>query len=368
MGDAIRAATLLEEAHSSLDSLETVLDEVARALGFDLFCILHPEGSGPPKTHSEGPSGLLEPFDTGEFAVLDWQGAKIGHHRNGLMLLNSLGAGGRHVLNGTLLQPRVTSSSTTHFVAWHLPIGEKSWNLAFVRGRDRGPVGAEEAQAAASVIPVANRALRMLHRQKQIHVKGVFHGLAAARSAAVLIEADGGATLATPPAERLFGLDFGIKDGRLWSAHSASDESLQELSDLVRRRQPLETKSAFRIYRFSDNRAVLARPRPLPGPMPDVFSSARMILFLTTPGNSDMVEENDLQALFGLSKAEAQIAAFLAHGLEPQQIAERRKVSVGTIRVQMKHIFQKVQVHRQAELIKIIAELRAPMEMPVMAE
>jgi DNA-binding CsgD family transcriptional regulator len=63
------------------------------------------------------------------------------------------------------------------------------------------------------------------------------------------------------------------------------------------------------------------------------------------------VDARPLQALFGLTATEADIAAKLASGQDIKAIASSRGVSPGTVRVQLKSVFSKLDVASQAQLV-----------------
>jgi len=67
-----------------------------------------------------------------------------------------------------------------------------------------------------------------------------------------------------------------------------------------------------------------------------------------------------LSGLFGLTEAEAQVAASLFHGCKPAAIAAARGVSVATVRAQMKSIMAKAHCHSQLELVRRISQLLIP--------
>lgn len=61
-------------------------------------------------------------------------------------------------------------------------------------------------------------------------------------------------------------------------------------------------------------------------------------------------------ATFDLTLAEAQVAALMAEGRSAEQIAEKRQVSIGTVRTQIKALLEKTGSERQLE---VVARLRA---------
>jgi DNA-binding CsgD family transcriptional regulator/PAS domain-containing protein len=65
-----------------------------------------------------------------------------------------------------------------------------------------------------------------------------------------------------------------------------------------------------------------------------------------------------LARLFDLTPAEARLWSGLADGATLAEIAARHRVSVNTLRVQLGRLFQKVGVHRQADLVRRALELR----------
>ena len=64
-----------------------------------------------------------------------------------------------------------------------------------------------------------------------------------------------------------------------------------------------------------------------------------------------------LQAAFGLSEAEARLAAQLASGEALERITAQFGIAKETGRGQLKSIFAKTGVHRQAELVALLAPL-----------
>jgi DNA-binding CsgD family transcriptional regulator len=79
---------------------------------------------------------------------------------------------------------------------------------------------------------------------------------------------------------------------------------------------------------------------------------------LIDPAAARPVNPSAIAALFGLTPAEARLAAALSGGDTVSQAAGRYGVSVGTVRAQLKSIFGKMGVNRQQDLILRLASLR----------
>jgi DNA-binding CsgD family transcriptional regulator len=66
-----------------------------------------------------------------------------------------------------------------------------------------------------------------------------------------------------------------------------------------------------------------------------------------------------LVALFGLTQAEAALAAGLLAGLELRDIAEQSGRSINTVRSQLATLMAKTETGRQAELVRLLSRLPA---------
>jgi DNA-binding CsgD family transcriptional regulator len=64
-----------------------------------------------------------------------------------------------------------------------------------------------------------------------------------------------------------------------------------------------------------------------------------------------------VERLFGLTPAEARVAALIGSGLSPRQAAEKLGISEGNVRTTLKHVFTKVGVSRQSELAVLLTKL-----------
>jgi DNA-binding CsgD family transcriptional regulator len=63
-----------------------------------------------------------------------------------------------------------------------------------------------------------------------------------------------------------------------------------------------------------------------------------------------------LSQLFGLTRAEAALATQLSRGLQLQDAADALNISPHTARTQLKAIFAKTGVSRQAELVRLLVK------------
>jgi len=61
-----------------------------------------------------------------------------------------------------------------------------------------------------------------------------------------------------------------------------------------------------------------------------------------------------LEALFDLTPTEAKVASLLVQGQSVVEIAKAQEVKQNSVRTQLKSVFAKTGVHRQAELVGLL--------------
>ncbi|MEO7691353.1 MAG: PAS domain-containing protein [Sphingomonas sp.] len=79
---------------------------------------------------------------------------------------------------------------------------------------------------------------------------------------------------------------------------------------------------------------------------------AVVAVFLSEPGEAMMLDPADIAALFGLTPAEAHLAAALGTGSSVADHAAERGITIGTARIQLKQVLAKTAAGRQSELVR----------------
>ena len=86
-------------------------------------------------------------------------------------------------------------------------------------------------------------------------------------------------------------------------------------------------------------------------------STVAALVLLVDPASRGRIDPALLKDLLGLTAAESQVATMLAEGYTIRQIAAATGRSEGTIRWHVKHIFGKLGVSRQVELVQLVMSL-----------
>jgi DNA-binding CsgD family transcriptional regulator len=87
----------------------------------------------------------------------------------------------------------------------------------------------------------------------------------------------------------------------------------------------------------------------------NVLGDCKAIAILVDVGSRMRIPEATLRVAFGLTEAEARIAARLGTGRALEQIAVELGLSKETVRGQLKAIFVKTNTHRQGELVSLLS-------------
>ena len=99
----------------------------------------------------------------------------------------------------------------------------------------------------------------------------------------------------------------------------------------------------------------------VPGAVQDALGSAGdkvcTLVFVTDPDRMPSNVGARLKKLYGLSSAEAAVAELLASGLTIETVAERREVSVHTVKTQIKILMGKMGAGRQSDIVRAVMAL-----------
>jgi DNA-binding CsgD family transcriptional regulator len=147
-----------------------------------------------------------------------------------------------------------------------------------------------------------------------------------------------------------------VDRGRLAARARVDSDRLQQLVD---RATHGRTGGDMRLSAPAGLRADVLTVTPA-GPVSTLYSLAPVALALVV-----FQEPRDaapsgarLQALFGLTNAEAALAQGLADGKRLTEIAAARRVSIETVRTQLRSLFRKTGATRQPDLVRILLAAR----------
>lgn len=111
----------------------------------------------------------------------------------------------------------------------------------------------------------------------------------------------------------------------------------------------------MRMARPSGKRAYAVLVSPLSRRYAALSTSRPAVcIVITDPDAKHPLSSRCLQAAFGLTDAEARMAALLAAGENLHAAAAKLGITYGTARARLAEIFQKTETRRQGELVKVL--------------
>jgi DNA-binding CsgD family transcriptional regulator len=235
--------------------------------------------------------------------------------------------------------------------------------LAVVRSNSEGHITNEQRAVFTAAAPHVRAAVRT-----QLALEGNGAAILAGAMDALSIPAfvcdrSGTVKAMTGPAETLAstGRHLMLKLGRLLAA---SAEDSKSLSDAIDAATVLHTRPQRLALRTVIVRAPEAGGEPLaldvialPSRHYEFLFTPRVLVIARGSAGRDRRRDAILQAAYALTAAETDIALRLVEGHTVEAIAGSRRVSVATIRAQIKAVLAKVGVKRQIELVSRLRQL-----------
>lgn len=240
--------------------------------------------------------------------------------------------------------------------------GRSMVGIAALRTNRDGRSGAEERGAFASLLPHALSGVRLQMALAGQAVAATVDGFTASRQAIFVLDRAGmvrGSSEAAQDAlrERLLCL----RDGRLGAVHPADDRELASVTAAV-----LAAADAGRPARRviwlgkhgGHHQARRCELLPLPRRASDYLGHwPRILVRLLDPPPQEERAQDLLIELMHLTPAEADVALMIMQGVPREEIALRRRTSAGTVAIQLKRVFEKADVRREAELVALLHRL-----------
>lgn len=234
------------------------------------------------------------------------------------------------------------------------------------RNRSRGGFERAHLMALSHIIPHMQRAIQMTLRLNAFAAHANAFEEAWDRLAFGLFVLDGNGRIlwANRAGERTLAKQDGLygHGGSLLAAANGANAKLQQLIG--------EAARTANGDGLCHGGAILIPRRPPAQPLPLVVSPLRaesagriapggavpaVLVFVNDPDLNPKIPGALLQQLYRLTEREARLAVLLLEGLDVREIGERMGVSIHTVRTHLRHLFDKTNTRRQAELIRVLS-------------
>ncbi|MFC1748905.1 helix-turn-helix transcriptional regulator [Pseudomonadota bacterium] len=234
--------------------------------------------------------------------------------------------------------------------------GSNTVQLLVQRTKTQNYFTHQETSFVNGLVPHMQRAMELAGRFQQTEAVG----MAAEQSSLpfVLLGEDGRVLFVSKNAEQMIANepDVSIKQHRLTSSDGGFSNKLKTLIHTV-------TSSAGGTWHSAGGTLLLPRQgksdlaimvNPVGGKNREALLVGQRpfaALFFYDPDVAITLQRDLLESYYGLTYAEAEVAELLVQGNELREIAERNRISLHTVRNQLKSIFAKTNTSRQAELV-----------------
>jgi DNA-binding CsgD family transcriptional regulator/PAS domain-containing protein len=233
------------------------------------------------------------------------------------------------------------------------------WVLSIQRSIAQGPFSPAEVQQLASLSEKLASAAALARALGFVRAEAALAAFEASGMAVALIDRLGKVFRLNAVAEQMLGEGISVVQGRLvsdrHSATAALDRALRALLWAGASQALLSPTPLPRVGR----RPLLAYGVRPPEICRDALAPCKAVVILVDPDARPQPPEAHLQAAFGLSAAEARLAAWLAGGESLRAAADAHGVAYETARAQLKNIFAKMEISRQSELVALLARFRS---------
>jgi DNA-binding CsgD family transcriptional regulator len=238
--------------------------------------------------------------------------------------------------------------------------GSDLWCLSIQRTISQGPFSKEEKGKLAQLSRSLSSSAALARTLSSTTAQGALEAFEISGTAALLINGRGEVFRANPSAERLLRGDVHIVKRRLVSKDKCANVELEAaLRDLLSR--PLSAGLSAMICLPRGGRLpLLAHPVRLPGLAANILADCQAVVILIDPEKRSRPPEAALRTAFRLTVAEARLASRLATGEKLEVAAKELSIAPDTGRNQLKSIFAKIGVHRQAELVAVLSVFLRP--------
>ncbi len=234
--------------------------------------------------------------------------------------------------------------------------------LRFSRRREEPRFSDSERRLLDLITPHLRRAIQIYATiNRTTSERDVYAGAVAQLAvASIILDEQGRVLNANPVAQALLdqGDGLSVKGGSLHIEGRDINKELQQTVSNVIRAQHRGEPSVVRALRVPrsagrSDLGLVVRPVPV-SEWSEGQSSPSAAIFISDPDLHESASRQSLADLFELTPAEANLAILLARGLSLAEASEAQNISQHTARAQLKSIFAKTGVSRQAELVRLI--------------
>jgi DNA-binding CsgD family transcriptional regulator len=228
--------------------------------------------------------------------------------------------------------------------------------LTFEGSRNRGPFDENDSRQFRPLIPHVRRALEIRDRLEANEVRASALTSVVERShmGVIVLDQRGRILEATGLAEQLLKAECGMRrasDHSLWLREPAGSQLRQWVVTGLPPKDNLQ--GSLSVPRSGGLQSVSLVVTPMPSvPVAWTGADPRWLIFVFDPERRVAPVAELVSRQLGISAREGDIAVLLSLGHTLSSVATRLGISLHTVRVHLKHIFEKTGAHSQSDLVR----------------
>jgi DNA-binding CsgD family transcriptional regulator len=246
------------------------------------------------------------------------------------------------------------------WAAGSFAVADRQWLLSVYRDPTRGRFSHREGRYLAQVAPHFGRTMALAAKLETEKVSSALAALDQMNCPALVIDWRGAVRNVNRLAESLSEEGLHLHRGRLWTSDLASNRRIQELIAAILATAPGSNPPLNQVVvNRADGPWLLIEAMPVTALASDVFNEGRALLLLTDLTKPAVSDSKLLATIFGLTPAEAKLAACIASGNGIDAAAAALRIGRETVKSQLKAVFLKTSTRSQLELVALLGRLRS---------
>jgi DNA-binding CsgD family transcriptional regulator len=228
--------------------------------------------------------------------------------------------------------------------------------LTFEGSIRRGPFDENDTRKLTRLIPHVQRALAIRDRLEahEVRASALTSAVEQSHIGVIILDQRGRIIEATGLAEQLLRTECGMRranDHALWLREPAGSQLRQWVMTGLPPKDNLE--GCLSIPRGGGRQSISLVVTPMPA-VQAAWAGAdpRWLVFAFDPELRVLPSANLISRELGISAREGEIAVLLSLGHTLSSVATRLGISLHTVRVHLKHIFEKTGAHSQSDLVR----------------
>jgi DNA-binding CsgD family transcriptional regulator len=242
-----------------------------------------------------------------------------------------------------------------HFAGVKMAVGDDLWCVSIQRSPQQGPFSPDQMRKLALLSRRFASAGALARALGFTMANVAMETFELTNSALALLNRRGEVLHLSQAAEALLSPELRVVKKRFVSRDPNATAALDRALHSLLWSSVAPTSMPPVMLPRSRRRPIIAYPIRLSALSANVFSDHHAVLVFVDAEKRAVLPDEILKFVFGLTPAEARLANRLSAGDALETVADELRLSKGTVRNQLKSTFLKMGVHRQSDLVALLA-------------